>query len=183
MASRAIRSMHSEPPMIVSAIAAVADNGVIGRNNDLPWHLPDDMAFFKRTTLGHPIITGRKNYESVPPKFRPLKGRLNIVITRDPAYEAPGAVVVTSLEAALERAKEEHKEEVFIIGGGQIFREALEKNLIDRLYLTLVHADVKGDTHFPPIDAADWQEKSRERHEADDRHANPFSFVTLDRKR
>lgn len=169
--------------MIVSAIAAVADNGVIGRKNDLPWHLPDDMAFFKQTTLGHPIITGRKNYESIPSKFRPLKDRLNIVITRDANYQAPGAAVVTSLEQALERAKEEGKREVFIIGGGQIFREALEKNLIDRLYLTLVHADVEGDTHFPAIDAADWQERGRERHEADERHAYPFSFVALDRRR
>ena len=169
--------------MIVSAIAAVADNGVIGRKNDLPWHLPDDMQFFKQTTLGHPIITGRKNYESIPPKFRPLKGRLNVVITRDADYQAPGAAVVTSLEAALERAKEEGKEEVFIIGGGQIFREALEKDLVDRLYMTFVHADVEGDTHFPAIDAADWQERGRERHEADERHAYAFSFVTLDRIR
>lgn len=169
--------------MIVSAIAAVADNGVIGRDNDLPWQLPDDMAFFKRMTLGHPIITGRRNYESVPPKYRPLRGRLNIVITRDPAYEAPGAIVVTSLEAALERAKEEQSEEVFIIGGGQIFREALEKDLVDRLYLTHVHADVEGDAHFPRIDPSDWQEQRRERHEADDRHAHAFSFVSLDRIR
>ena len=169
--------------MIVSAIAAVADNGVIGRDNDLPWHLPDDMQFFKRTTLGNPIITGRRNYESVPPKFRPLKDRLNIVISRDPAYHAPGAAVVTSLEAALERAKEEVGEEVFIIGGGQIFREALAKDLIDRLYLTLVHAAVEGDAHFPHIDPTEWKERARERHEVDDRHAYPFSFVVLDRRR
>ncbi|MEO8588748.1 MAG: dihydrofolate reductase [Flavobacteriales bacterium] len=169
--------------MIVSAIAAVADNGTIGRDNDLPWHLPDDMKYFQQVTMGHPVITGRKNFESIPPKYRPLKGRLNIVVTRNATYEAPGAVVVTSLSEALKRAQEEEQEELFVIGGGEIFREALVNDRVDRLYLTLVHADITGDIRFPVIDPADWTERSREHHAADERHAHPFSFVVLDRRR
>lgn len=169
--------------MIVSAIAAVADNGTIGRNGDLPWHLPDDMRYFQRITMGHPVITGRKNYESIPPKYRPLKGRLNIVVTHDRGYSAPDAVVVTSLREALARAEQEGQEEIFVIGGGQIYRDALTNDLVDRLYLTFVHADIKGDTHFPTVDPADWIERSREHHAADERHAHAFSFVVLDRRR
>nr|AIA12515.1 Dihydrofolate reductase [uncultured bacterium] len=168
--------------MIISAIAAVADNGVIGRDNDLPWHLPDDMKYFQRVTMGHPVITGRRNFESIPPKYRPLKGRLNIVVTHDAEYDAPGAAVVTSLDAALDRAKQEPGNEIFVIGGGQIFKEALGSDRIDRLYLTLVHAIIQGDTLFPVIDPMDWVERSREHHEADERHAHPFSFVVLDRR-
>lgn len=169
--------------MIVSAIAAVADNGIIGRDGDLPWHLPDDMAHFQRTTRGHHVITGRKNYESIPPKYRPLKGRVNLVVTKDPGYEAPGAVVVASVEEAIELARNAGDDEAFIIGGGQIYAHALSRGLVDRIYLTLVHAEVPGDTRFPVIDSADWTERSRERHETDDRHAHAFSFVVLDRRR
>lgn len=169
--------------MITSAIVAVADNGTIGRDGDLPWHLPDDMKYFQRITMGHPVITGRKNYESIPPKYRPLKGRLNIVVTRNADYEAPSAVVVTSLADALERAGQEPVDEVFVIGGGQIFGEALQNDLIDRLYITLIHADIPGDVTFPLIDAADWIERSRTHHEADERHAHAFSFVVLERRR
>lgn len=169
--------------MIVSAIAAVAENGTIGREGDLPWSLPDDMRFFMRTTTGHHIITGRKNYESIPEKYRPLKGRVNIVITRSTDYTAPGATVVGSLEDALDVARKAGEEEVFIIGGGQIYREAMEKDLVDRAYLTLVHASIPGDTFFPTIDASDWLEFSRQPHDADERHAHSFSFVVLERKR
>jgi dihydrofolate reductase len=168
--------------MIVSAIAAVADNGTIGHDGDLPWHLPDDMKYFMRTTRGHYVITGRKNYESIPEKYRPLKDRVNIVVTRNTEHAAPGAVVLGSLEDALDRARQGGETEVFIIGGGQIYREALAKGLVDRLYLTLVHADIVGDTHFPVIDPADWQELSREAHPADARHAHAFSFVVLERR-
>ncbi|MCB9184365.1 MAG: dihydrofolate reductase [Flavobacteriales bacterium] len=168
--------------MIVTAIAAVADNGTIGRDGDLPWHLPDDMAHFQRTTRGHHVITGRKNYESIPPKYRPLKDRVNLVVSRNPRYEAPGAVVVGSLEEALRIAREAGEKEVFLIGGGQIYREALEHRLVDRLDLTLVHAEVNGDTRFPAIDPAEWTEVSRTRHEADARHAHAFSFVLLERR-
>lgn len=167
--------------MIVSAIAAVAENGTIGRDGDLPWHLPDDLKFFQRTTRGHHVITGRKNYESIPLKYRPLKDRVNIVVTRTHDYDAPGAIVVNSLEEALRCAEEHGEAEAFIIGGGQIYREAMEKQLIDRIYLTRVHAHVEGDTHFPAIDPAAYSEIMREEHPADERHAHTFSFVLLER--
>lgn len=168
--------------MIVSAIAAVADNGTIGRDSDLPWHLPDDLKYFQRTTRGHHIITGRKNYETIPEKYRPLKDRVNMVVTRNAAYEAPGAMVLGSLEEALEQAAANGETEAFVIGGGQIYLEALQKGLVDRLYLTLVHANVEGDTHFPLLAPADWAEQSREHHPADERHAHAFSFVVLQRR-
>ena len=167
--------------MIVSAIAAVAQNGIIGNRGDLPWHLPDDLKYFQRITKGHHVITGRKNYESIPAKYRPLKDRVNIVVSRNAAYQAPGALVVDSLTAGLEVAHLADEHEAFIIGGGQIYREALTMRLVDRLYLTLVHGEVEGDTHFPPLDPGEWQEKSRTRHEADERHAHDFSFVVLER--
>lgn len=167
--------------MIVSAIAAVAENGVIGNKGDLPWHLPDDLKYFQRTTKGHHVITGRKNYESIPAKYRPLKDRVNIVVTRNTNYEAPGALVVDSLAAGLEIAHLAGEQEAFIIGGGQIYREALTMRLIDRLYLTLVHSDVQGDTHFPQLDTGEWKEVERTRHRADERHAFAFSFVVLQR--
>ncbi|MCB0764979.1 MAG: dihydrofolate reductase [Flavobacteriales bacterium] len=169
--------------MIVSAIAAVADNGVIGRDADLPWNLPDDMRYFQRTTRGHHIITGRKNYESIPLKYRPLKDRVNLVVTRNVAYQAPGAKVVGSLTEALDEARAAGEKEVFVIGGGEIFGQALQHDIVDLLYLTLVHAEVPGDVHFPIVDPADWSERSRIHHEADDTHAYPFSFVILERRR
>src|SRR3954469_17655108 len=111
--------------MIVSAIAALSKNGVIGKNNDLPWKLPDDMKFFMETTKGHHVIMGRKNYESLPPKFRPLPNRTNIVITRQKNFSAPGCDVVNSLEAAIEIAKAHNEGEVFIIGGAEIFNQSM----------------------------------------------------------
>lgn len=167
--------------MIISAIAAVAQNGTIGNKGDLPWHLPDDLKYFQRITKGHHVITGRKNYESIPDKYRPLKDRVNIVVTRNRTYKAPGAVVVDSLTTGLEIAQRASDNEAFIIGGGQIYREALTMRIVDRLYLTLVHSNVEGDTHFPPLDPGEWEEVERTRHEADDRHAHAFSFVVLKR--
>ncbi|MBK8499679.1 MAG: dihydrofolate reductase [Flavobacteriales bacterium] len=167
--------------MIVSAIAAVAENGVIGRDGDLPWHLPDDLRFFQQTTRGHHVITGRKNYESIPLKYRPLKDRVNIVVTRSRGYEAPGAVVVHTLEDALAHARLHGETEAFIIGGGQVYREAFDRKLLDRIYLTRVHAQVEGDTSFPVIEGGAWSEILREEHPADERHAHAFSIVILER--
>lgn len=167
--------------MIVSAIVAVSDNGVIGRDSDLPWHLPDDMKFFQRTTRGHHIITGRKNYETIPLKYRPLKDRVNIIVTRNKKYVAEGAVVVHSLKDALQLADRAKEDEVFIIGGGQIYAEALKNDLVDKLYITEVHADIEGDTLFPYIDRSKWQETDRELHPRDERHDFSFSFVVLER--
>lgn len=168
--------------MIVSAVVAVSENGIIGRKGDLPWSLPDDMKFFQRTTMGHHVITGRKNWETIPLKYRPLKGRPNIVVTRDARYNAPGAVVVTSIAEALALAKHEGETEACIIGGGEIYKEALRLQLVDRLYITRIHAHIEGDTHFPAIDANAWTEVWREEHPADERHAYAFTFMRLERR-
>src|SRR5687767_4437952 len=122
--------------MKIIIVVAVAENNAIGKNNQLIWKLADDMKFFKETTIGHTIVTGRKNYESIPPKFRPLPQRVNIVITRQTNYDAPGAIIVHSLEAALEKARQADETKCFIIGGGEIFKEALDKNLIDEMLVS-----------------------------------------------
>ncbi|MFT3883969.1 MAG: dihydrofolate reductase [Flavobacteriales bacterium] len=166
--------------MIISAIAAVAENGVIGKDGGLPWNLPDDMKFFQRTTLNHHVISGRKNYESIPARFRPLRDRVNIVVTRDAQYKAPGATVKTSLEEALDVARKAEQNEVFIIGGGQLYQQAFDAKLVDRIYLTLVHAKVEGDVKFPDIGKG-WKVVWQERHEADARHAYAFTFKVLQR--
>lgn len=134
--------------MQISLIVAVADNGVIGRDNDLVWKLKDDMKFFSDTTKGHAIITGRRNYESIPEKFRPLPQRVNVVITRNPSYLAPGAHVVHGLDEAIAKLSAEGAEQAFIIGGGQIYREAMLRQDVRRILLTHVHAEPEGDTFF-----------------------------------
>ncbi len=142
---------------MLSLIAAVARNGVIGKDNQLLWHLPGDMRHFRETTRGKPVIMGRKTWESLPEKFRPLPGRLNIVVSRDQRYAAPGATLAGSLEDAIEIAG--NAEEAFIIGGAELYRQAMP--FADRLYLTEIAADYSGDTWFPEILPEDWQETSR----------------------
>lgn len=142
--------------MKVIIIVAIAQNNAIGKDNNLLWHLPADMKFFKEQTTGHTIITGRKNYESIPEKFRPLPNRTNIVVTRDKNYQAPGAVVVNSLEEAIEKAKKTGAEKCFIIGGGQIYKECLEKNLVDEMLITHVETNPDADTFFPDIELEKW---------------------------
>ena len=137
--------------MKVSLIVAVSENYVIGKDNDLIWHLPKDMRFFKETTTGHHVIMGRKNFESIPHKFRPLPNRTNIVITRQLDYKAEGCVVVNSIEEALKVAKRNGDDEAFIIGGGQIYKLAIDAGLVDRIYLTKVHHCFDGDTIFPEL--------------------------------
>lgn len=161
-------------PAQVSLIAALAENRVIGRNNALPWHLPADLKRFRRLTTGHPVILGRKNYESIG---RPLPGRTNIVVTRDHSYRAPGCVVVDSLDAAFAAAGAAG--EIFVIGGAEIYAQTIAR--AGRLYLTWVHAPVAGDTYFPSFDPRGWTEIERERHEPDATHAYPYSFVIYDR--
>ncbi len=166
--------------MKVSLIVAVSENGVIGKDNDLIWHLPKDMKFFKDTTMGHHVIMGRKNFESIPHKFRPLPNRTNIVITRQSDYKAEGSIVVNSVEAALEIAKENGDKEPFIIGGGQIYKLALEANLVDKIYLTKVHHTYDGDTFFPKL-RNDWKEVERIDCKADEKHAHAYSFLTFEK--
>lgn len=142
--------------MIVSIIVARARNGAIGKDNQLLWHFPEDMKFFKETTSGHCIITGRKNYESIPPKFRPLKNRTNIIVTRNEQYQAEGAEVVHSLQAAINIARDQNESEAFVIGGGEIYRQSLELGLVDKMYITEVDADFEADTFFPELDGSEW---------------------------
>lgn len=160
---------------MISIIVAMAENRVIGVNNTLPWRLPADLRHFRRLTTGHHVIMGRRNYESIG---RPLPDRTNIVVTRNPAYRAPGCRVRHSLEDALRDVGNDP--EVFIIGGAEIYRQALGK--ADRIYLTLVHATIGGDTRFPEFDTREWNETSRARHEADEKNPYAYSFVTYDRK-
>ena len=161
----------------IAFVVAMDANRVIGRNNDLPWRLPDDMRWFREKTIGKPCIMGRKTYDSLPPRFRPLPGRLNIVVTHNPAYEAPGAVVVHSVEEALEAAGD--VPEVIIVGGSALFRALIVD--VDRLYLTRVHGAVEGDVYFPEFDPSDWHEVFREDHPADDYHPYSFTWLILDR--
>ncbi len=156
-------------------IAAMGQNRVIGKDNDIPWHLPDDFQYFKNTTKGHYVLMGRKNFESLPPRFKPLPDRPNVVITRNKQYQAEGAVVVNSLEQAIEKAKMKDETEAFIIGGGEIYQLGLD--LADTIYLTEINGSFEGDTHFPEFDKTIWQETSRQHHPADDRHQFSFDFV------
>lgn len=160
--------------MSLSMIAAVARNGVIGRANDLPWSLPDDLAFFRETTRGHAIILGRKNYASIG---RLLPCRKNIILTRDTSFHIDGATIVHSMEEALHEAAND--DEPFIIGGADMYKMFFGQ--ATRLYLTEVDADVEGDIHFPTFDRTKWREVSRTHHEADDRHAYAFDIVVFER--
>ncbi len=166
--------------MKISLIVAVSENGVIGKDNDLIWHLPKDMQFFKKITIGHHVIMGRRNFESIPHKYRPLPNRTNIIITRQSEYKAEGCIVVNSVETALEIAKNNGDIEPFIIGGGQIYRIAIEKNLVDKIYLTKIHHSFKGDTFFPKL-SSDWKETNKIENKADDKHKYNYDFITLER--
>ena len=165
--------------MRVSLVVAIAENGVIGRDNALPWRLPDEMAHFRKVTMGHPLVMGRRTYESIG---KPLPGRTNIVVTRNPHFQAPGCIVVTSLQAALDAAaKSPGADEVCVMGGTSLFEEAFP--VADVLHLTEVQAAVPGDTFFPPFDRSAWVEHEVARHPADARHAYPFRILRLERRR
>ena len=160
----------------ISLIVAMDKNRLIGRDNDLPWRLSNDLRHFKAITMGKPMIMGRKCFESIG---KPLPGRRNIVLTRDAAWQAEGCEVTAGLEAALASASE--ADEVMIIGGAQIYALALP--MAERLYLTRVHAELQGDTWFPELELDQWQELSRESYEPDARNEWPHSFIVLERRR
>jgi dihydrofolate reductase len=161
----------------VSLIAAVAENGVIGRDNDLPWKIRDDMRFFVQTTRGHVVITGRLNYEAMG---RPLPGRRNIVVTRDASFVAPGCETTTSIEEALARAEEGGENEAFIIGGAQIYRLALP--YAHRFYRTRVLSEVRGDVVFPQFEDTGWHVNEVQRGEANSENEHPFVIELLERR-
>ena len=161
--------------MLVSIIAAMDRNRLIGNKNQLPWHLPADLAHFKQVTMGKPVIMGRKTHESIG---RPLPGRDNIVLTRSQGYHAEGVQVANTLQQAFEYAGD--AEEVMVIGGSAIYELALPR--ADRLYLTLVDNSYQGDAWFPEIDLEQWRISSREQHAANQKNASDYCFVTYDRK-
>ncbi len=162
--------------MNISLVVAAADNNIIGKDNQLLWHLPNDLKFFKNVTWGMPVIMGRKTFEALG---KPLAGRKNIVITRQKGWKAEGAVVVSSLDDALFLVKEMDVKEPMVIGGGEIYRLAFEK--ARRIYITRVEATPEGDTSFPAIDPAKWKLVSQKNHEADEKHAYNYSFQVWDR--
>jgi dihydrofolate reductase len=165
--------------MLISIIVAAAENGIIGKGNTLPWHMPADMKYFREKTMGHCVVTGRKNYESIPDKFRPLPGRTNIVITRNKNFQAPGAVVVHSLKDAIDFASQKREPELFIIGGGEIFREALP--VTNTVYLTRIHKTIEGDVAFPELKSNEWKESARRDFLADEKNPADFSFLEYTR--
>jgi dihydrofolate reductase len=161
----------------LSLVAAVARGGVIGREGTLPWHLPEDMARFRELTIGHPVVMGRRTWDSLPVRFRPLPGRRNVVVTRNETWAADGAERAGSLGDALELL--EDTPQGFVIGGAEVFAEALP--LADELLLTEVDLDVEGDTFFPSWDRHSFEETSRDSHVSSD--GTPFSFVTYVRRK
>ena len=167
--------------MVISIIVAVSQNHVIGKDNDLIWKLPKDMKFFKSTTNGHHILMGRKNFESIPHKFRPLPNRTNIVITRNSNYIAKNCLIVNSIEAGIDIAKRNKENELFIIGGGEIYKLALEKNLVHKIYYTKIYHNFKGDTFFPKLDRKEWQVTDIKKNKVDNIHAYDFDFITLNK--
>lgn len=161
--------------MRISVIAAMSENRVIGQDKKMPWHLPADLRHFKEVTMGKPILMGRTTHESIGTV---LPGRCNIVITRDPTYQAPGCVVVYTIEDALFAAS--YSQEIFVIGGEKLYRTMLPR--AHRLYLTLVHQQFEGDTFFPEVNFSDWIEATRVDHQPDDKNPYAYSFLTLNKK-
>jgi len=160
--------------MIVSMISAMSHDRVIGLNGGMPWHLPADLANFKRSTMGCSVIMGRTTYDSIG---KPLPGRKNIVLSRSPELSLAGCEVVGSLDDALELVK--HEQEVFIIGGQQVYQQAL--SLAERLYLTHIEAKFEGDTFFPDYTSIDWTQLSSKKHPADEKNPYPYRFEVLER--
>jgi dihydrofolate reductase len=160
--------------MRIAAVVAMAENRVIGRQNQLPWQMPADLQHFKKVTMGKPIIMGRKTYQSIG---RPLPGRCNIVITHDADFQAPGCVVANSIASALDASA--YSDEIFIIGGALLFEHLLPR--IQRIYMTVIHHEIDGDAYFPQMDMSEWLERERSDHLADAQNAYEYSFITYDR--
>ena len=163
--------------MMISMIAAMAHDRVIGLDNQMPWHLPADLAHFKRVTLGKPVLMGRKTFESIG---RPLPGRRNLVISRNPDYRADGVEVIDSVEAALALLADSDVAELMVIGGGHLYGQLLPR--ADRLYLTRIDLAVEGDTRFPAFDEGDWSCIERESHQLDEKNPHPYCFETWQRR-
>ena len=161
----------------IALVVAASTNNVIGKNNHLVWNLPNDLKFFKNTTWGFPVIMGRKTFEEVN---QPLPGRTNIVITRQPGWHADGAITTASLEEAIQKARETNAKQIFIIGGGEIYKQSM--HLANIIYITRVHAVVDGDAFFPVIDENEWSLVSNKDFPVDDKHAYAYSFQVWKKK-
>ena len=168
--------------MKISLIVAMDDHQGIGKDNDLMWHLPADMRFFKETTTGHIVVMGRKNYESIPEKFRPLPNRENVVLTRNTNFEAPGCLVFHDVDALLAHYKEESDRHLFIIGGGEIYNMALATQMVQEMYITHVHQTYHADTFFPSINPSEWEVSNLMEHPKDEKHEAGFTIVKYTKK-
>ncbi|MFT5442661.1 MAG: dihydrofolate reductase [Myxococcota bacterium] len=169
--------MPTMSDMKLSILVAISTNGVIGRDGSLPWRLPDELRYVKKTTMGHTLLMGRKTYESIG---KPLPGRTSIVVSRNPDYAPhPDVIVVDSVAAGLAAARERDESEVFVFGGESIYAETL--GTASRLYLTRVDVEIEGDAFFPALDFGDWKLASEEHHTADEKHAHAFTFQTFER--
>jgi dihydrofolate reductase len=162
--------------MTISAIVATAKNGIIGKDNEIPWYLPADFAYFKRVTLNHHIIMGRNCYESIG---RPLPKRTNIIVTRNPFYIASGCIMVHSITEGLQIAQQNEETEAFIIGGGEIYKQTM--HLLDKIYLTEVDLDTEGDVFFPELNPTEWRLISEEKHLKDEKNDWNFTFKIFER--
>lgn len=162
---------------MIIIIAATAENNALGKNNDLIWHLPADLKRFKKVTSGYPIIMGRNTFESIG---KPLPNRITVIVTRNKNYSQDGCLVANSLEDAIDLVKSSEK--LFIIGGAQIYKEAMDKQLADQLDITLVHDTFEADVYFPEIDTTIWDEVSRENKNADEKNKYNYSFITYKKK-
>jgi dihydrofolate reductase len=161
---------------MISLIWAMDDNAVIGKDNQLPWHLPEDLKFFKKTTMGHPIAMGRKTHDSIG---RPLPGRENIIITRNKDYSSDGCTVLNSVDELIQYSKDQNKE-IFVIGGAEIFKEVFPS--ADRLYITKIYHSFDGDTFFPKIDMDQWKLEFKEPGIKDEKNPYDYEFFIYDRK-
>ncbi|MGB3719775.1 MAG: dihydrofolate reductase [Hyphomicrobiaceae bacterium] len=173
---------QGRPSIEIALVVAAAENGVIGRQGALPWHIPSDLRMFRRITMGKPVIMGRKTFQSIG---KPLAGRDNIVVSRDPHFAPEGVIVTNSLAAAIERARaaaaSSGQNEIMVIGGAEVFRKALP--LVHRIYLTRVHGNPDGDTFLPELNLAEWCERSREPLPKTDRDEFAATLLILERKR
>ncbi len=163
--------------MTVSLVVAAAENNAIGKNNQLLWHLPNDLKFFKNITWGMVVVMGRRTYESVN---KPLPGRVNIVITRQADWKAEGTITAADIKDALKKAEATNCKEILVIGGGEIYKQAMP--VADKIYITRVHATLEGDTFFPEINEAEWKLTSNDDFEKDEKHQYSYSFQTWEKK-
>lgn len=168
--------------MKITLIVAMDKNRGIGKDNDLMWHLPADMKFFKETTSGHIVVMGRKNFESIPEKYRPLPNRENVVLTRNNSFKAEGCSVVYSMEECVNLFSKDEERIMFIIGGGEIYRQAIEMNILDEMYITHVNKSYDADTFFPAFDLKEWKVETILAKEKDDRNEASFSVLKYTKK-